>query len=482
MEMLRTRKITLDHERKLLMNAITSTEFLQAISPILRPKLLKASYARLVSGWILEYWGKYERAPGPVIEDIYFDRKGMIPDEDDVGLIREFLSSLSEEYTRTVRENPKYAIEQATEYLRTRNLELFREELSACVELGKLADAEAVIAGYSKIDQMGDKGISVLTAVDEAEAAFSGEGEVLFEFPGVFGETLGPFVRGDFYSFLAFAKRGKSYALSYTAETAALAGCRVLEINLEITLRQILRRKWMSFTGRPRTTRYVTIPYFEELPGEPEGKKWAVGSYSEEREGLAGEREVFEQVGRRIECYSGGGEIRLLTPPAKSMTVSGLRTELKRLEFYENFVPDVVVIDYADLLESEKVAETRHQLDDIWAGLRRLALERNICIFTASQGNRGSANNDVSEESVAEDIRKIAHVSRMIGINQNRKNRADQVYRVRVIADREGLSRQDDLLVLSCLDIGRFILDARLLKEVEYDNGTSGKKDFKKFG
>jgi len=158
-------------------------------------------------------------------------------------------------------------------------------------------------------------------------------------------------------------------------------------------------------------------------------------------------------------------------------------THLDNLEYYDNFVPDVVVIDYADLMVSTVSKEYRHQLDDIWATLRRIATERDIAVLTATQSNRSGARQDVEESSVAEDLRKLAHVTRMVGLNRNEFDRKHGIIRLRVLADREGDAKEyTDLLVLCCLDLCRFHMDSMLLEDVEYGEGNEKRKTKEAFG
>jgi replicative DNA helicase len=130
------------------------------------------------------------------------------------------------------------------------------------------------------------------------------------------------------------------------------------------------------------------------------------------------------------------------------------------------------VIDYADLISSKIKGEYRHQLDDIWANLRRLALERNICVVTASQSGRAAARGDSSDENIAEDIRKVAHVTKMIAINATKEDKMNSVYRVSQIVERDDATNYEQCFLLSCLDLGQVCLDSRFKSEVYFKKET----------
>jgi hypothetical protein len=435
--------------------------------------LFKASYSVILSSWILDYYQEFGAAPGEVIQDIYLDKKRYVDSEDDASLISTFLQSLSKEY---VTKNVEYSVSQAIEYLKERSLRLLSEDITAKLNANQLLEAEESVGTYTRVEQQKIRGVRVLTDTQEVYVAFNRTEEVLFKLPGAFGECVGPFCRGDFISFLGFAKRGKSHAMNYAEEAAiSTAGLTTVLFSLEMTKRQNMRRKWMSFTGRPLSSRTVQIPYFEETEGDSD-KKWSIQYYEEHREGFPHELKDIEKLQKQVTRYIRSDDPILIALPARSATVRDLEMHLTNLESYENIVPDVVFVDYADLLLGPPGKDYRHQIDDIWANLRKIALERNICVVTASQSNRYTATNDVEEDSVAEDIRKMAHVTRMIGINQSKKDREAQVIRFRTLVDREGLSRFDEVLALQCQPIGRFVVDSRLLSEVEYEKEEPKKK------
>jgi hypothetical protein len=458
------RRVTMDSERKMLIQMILSTDFLRGILPVLDYRYLKSSYSRTVASWITEYYEEYQEAPKKQITEIYFAKKKFIEDEDELGLISQFLNSLSEQ---SVLQNVDYSLSQSIAYLKQCSLEFLVSSLQEHLNSNQLPEAEQLIANYSRVEQVKVKGVNVLQDTQSVYESFNFESDQLFKLPGVLGDVIGPFSRGDFAAFLAFAKRGKSYALNYVQECALTYGLSVVTFSLEMTEKQNLRRQWMSFTGRPRYTQQVRIPYFERCMKDD--KDWEVKYFHENREGFPKDIDSLKKVQAEIAKLYRTGTARLVSLPSRSATAQDIEMHLSNMEYYDGMYPDVVIIDYADLLDSKKKGEYRHQIDDIWANLRRIALDRNICIVSASQSNRMSAATDLSEESVAEDIRKIAHVTRMVGINQSKKDKENQLYRFHVLADREGLSSFDEVMVLSCLNAGRMVVDSRLVKDVLYE-------------
>lgn len=467
--MIERKKIVLDLERKLITNMIISDAFLREIVPVLKPSNLKSQYTQLVARWVLDYYNEFNEAPKKNIQEIYLLKRKEIDDDEVIELIGTFLQNLSDE----VPNNINFSVKQAIDYLKQRSLEITNEALKQAIQTNDLLEAENVIGNYSRIELLSIKGIDVLTDVDSIHEAFNTTDEVLFSMSGKLGEILGTFSRGDFVSYLAFAKRGKTTWLLSTAQEALRKENNVVFISLEMTQNQIIRRLWESFAGRPKEDKEIILPKFISLPIDmrEDEKVWGVKFDTEFREGFPRDRKSIENEIVRLSRYLKRGKLKLITLPARSATVKDINNHLTNLMIYEDFVPDVIIIDYADLLSPTIKQEHRHQLDDIWAELRKMAVEWNSCLITVSQSNRGSANSDLSEESIAEDIRKIAHVTKMIGINQTRKEHKQGLYRLSLLAQREGLTIRDHVLCLSCLDIARPCLDSRMADEVLYEKG-----------
>ena len=104
-----------------------------------------------------------------------------------------------------------------------------------------------------------------------------------------------------------------------------------------------------------------------------------------------------------------GKHCRAIHIPSKTATVSDLQTEVELLRQRENFIPDVIIIDYADLIKPDSHDAKRHQLDDIWEELRAWGQTDSALIITASQTNRLSADAQYMKAThVAEDWSKAA--------------------------------------------------------------------------
>jgi hypothetical protein len=133
--------------------------------------------------------------------------------------------------------------------------------------------------------------------------------------------------------------------------------------------------------------------------------------------------------------------LRLRCSGAGVISASEIEADILKLS-QEGWVPDVVVIDYADLLAPEAGSgrlDFRHQIDATWKILRRISLDYHILVLTATQAAARSYDQWlIRKGDFSEDKRKNAHVTGMIGINQTPAEKKKGVYRLNWIFLRDG--------------------------------------------
>ncbi len=151
-------------------------------------------------------------------------------------------------------------------------------------------------------------------------------------------------------------------------------------------------------------------------------------------------------------------QFKLDTYPNMSLSVSGIKRRLEKWERTEGFIPDVILIDYADIMAPEKGSnEFRHQQNATWMALRGLSQEYHCCVITATQASASSYNKEsIGREDFSEDKRKYAHVTAMYGLNQTPIEKKMGIMRIAPIVIREDdYDERYNVRVLQCLQIGR---------------------------
>ena len=206
------------------------------------------------------------------------------------------------------------------------------------------------------------------------------------------------------------------------------------------------------------------IPVFEPdiEPGvNPlDAKAWRFNHKTIYREAISFSNK--EKLREEMQMRYRGGDIVQITLPAYSTTVSDIEAVLDNMEYFNNRVFDVICIDYADLLGSNE-REYRHKLNDIWLNLRRIAQERNVCIATVSQSNaEGLDGKEISLSAIAEDKRKITHVTSLMGMWGSDEDRQLGLVRMKNLVSRYKTDTFGTVLVAQSLDLGQFHLDSKL--------------------
>lgn len=462
-------------ERDLLIGLITSEKFCREICPTLNPRLLEIEYARTVAGWIKEFYANFKKAPGKDIMKLYRAKCEDIADEDLRDNVLTFIEKVCKDFENLKNFNDDFALQQAITYLKARSLKNLNEDIDAYLTSGEIVKAENAITKYKSVEKSSGRAVSLLHNTESVVNSFTQEDELLFRFPGAYGSIVGDLHREDFVSYLAPMKRGKTWALMDAGVEAVKNGLKVLHVSLEMSEAQMEKRYWTALSGQiSKDNDEITYSYFEKIDTESK-KCWQVKRKTISRKAVS--INEIERKQKNLRRLFRGGDIRVLAVPAYTLTVELLDIEIDRLAQQENYIPDVIIVDYADIMSpSDKTNDYRNQLDGIWKRLRGLAQRRKCVVFTASQSGRQSINKDADSKDIAEDIRKLAHITSMISLNQTPQEKQAGIIRLKQLAIREGEQEFREAVCTQCLSIGRIVTDSKFSDEVLMDSINDSEK------
>jgi len=149
------------------------------------------------------------------------------------------------------------------------------------------------------------------------------------------------------------------------------------------------------------------------------------------------------------------GALFINSYPPRTTTVEQVYQDMKQIEIYQGLKFDVFISDYADNFRDQ--GEYRHQLHEIWAKHKGIALDEQMAVFTASQSN--TARDDgkrVTGGSWAEDIRKKGIIDVGIGLDADDQERAKGYLQANIVANRDLRFNSKQLItVLNCYHIGK---------------------------
>lgn len=258
-------------------------------------------------------------------------------------------------------------------------------------------------------------------------------------------------------SFLIAAKgEGKSWWLVNIGKAALQHHHKILHITLEMSEEKTCRRYVQSlFALTKDETRKIVVPLFE--------KDLATGAVSINRVEI--ERESIFAKKKEVEnklAMMSHSQLMIKEFPTGTLTTDHLYLFLDQLKRERNFVPDEVLIDYADLMKIDR-KDIRVDTGRQYIELRGLATSENKSLVTATQGNRESAHSKlVRNTNVAEDWSKIATADLVVTLTRTPAERVMGLARIFVENCRE-VEDKFTILISQDYHIGQFCIDSTVM-------------------
>jgi replicative DNA helicase len=492
-------------EHQITTAMIMSTKFLMEIEFLFNPDYMRNSFAKIVCFWCKDYFSQYKKAPEGHIKDIFLIESESGMSKEDKEIIGNFLSSLSSQFEKAPIINVDYLKDITFDYFRKRELQIRVELAQRFLEVGKIEDAEDQFSKYKKIAYQTSGWFNPLNP-KEALEVFDDNDQGIFKLPGALGRIVGDIERDWFVAVLGVFKKGKSFYLQEMAVRAAFQGLKVAFISLEMKKKNIKERIYKRLTGFgsktgedsflfpvfdcelnqlgtcERSERTQNIKLCESVEDKPEfdlDMEYRPCTYCRDNmlrdyqiatwyEVIESPQFTLRDTRRKIKAIETmyGDNFRFICYPRFMAGVSDIRRDLHILEQHEEFIPDIIIVDYADILKPDTKGDKRNQIDDIWKMLASLAAERHCIVFTASQGTRGAIyKSDMSQDDLAEWIGKLGHVDIFLGLNQSPKEKKAKVIRVNALVHRhKEVDENASALLLQQLEVGQFFLDSHMSK------------------
>lgn len=271
--------------------------------------------------------------------------------------------------------------------------------------------------------------------------------------------------RQELYMFVAPAKKGKTWALMQLGKWALLARKKVLHITLEMSEQRVSMRYIQSFFSISKREAKIRYPRFTL---DEDGRFSNISIEEIVRPTLRDEG-IRAQLASRLER-----EFRKRPPliikqfATGSLTIPMLNAYLDGLERFHKFIPDVLILDYPKLMKLN-AQNLRIELGSITEQLRGIAVERNLALVTAAQGNRDSASAMiVTDTMIGEDYSQIATADNVITYTQTAQEKKLGLARLYVS---NGRNDEDKFVVLisQSYATGQFCLDSAMMSE-NYDD------------
>jgi replicative DNA helicase len=424
-------------------------------------------FYREVAEMASDYVRKFRTPPGEHTLDLINSLKERNPDSSTI--YEDIFQSLQETSEGV---NKDYTLSQASVFFRHQKL---KRAMSGAIEAAErnneegVTEAENILRDCLKgtVDTF-DPGVFLTDTANSLNFLDPNQYEV---FPTGIRQIdergLGP-ARKQLHLFIALPGYGKTWWLIHLAKQALVAKKKVLFITLELS-RDIICQRFMQalFSLGKRDTRHR----FQSFETDDVGK--FVSSSPEKLKRLAlmdNEHESRKYLERELSKLKRKRKPLLVKEfPGGSLTIADLEGFLDGLELNNNFIPDLLIIDYADRMWIDP-KNYRTSVGQTYTLLRGIGQKRNISIATASQANRVSVKKGegvITGANVAEDYSKIHTVDVAITHNQTQTEHEMGLARLFVAKGRGDVDRFT-VLISQAYSLGQFCMASAGMNKKKY--------------
>tara|TARA_R110000744_G_scaffold37066_1_gene85203 strand:+ start:112 stop:1464 length:1353 start_codon:yes stop_codon:yes gene_type:complete len=368
--------------------------FLQQVSDILKPEFMESESNQWIVETVINYFTEYSSLPTLEVMKVRLD------DVDNDVLKTTIVDTLKQVTKQFEAEDIKFIEQEALDFCKNQTLKTAIMESVNLLQAGEYDSIKEKIDTAMKAGSERDIGHQYNIDIDDRfsestrKTVHTGWNVV----DDLMDGGLGP---GELGVFVAPAGIGKSWGLVNVAANAVKKGLNVCFYTLELSAPYVGLRFDSVFTGIAAQNLKYHIDEVKEC--------------------------VEKLEGNLIVKYY----------PTKSATVNTIKAHLDRCHI-QGFKPDVIVVDYADLLRGNG-KEIRHELGNIYEDLRGLAGEYEIPVWTASQANRSALEDDViGAEKIAESYSKIMTADFVLSLSRKIEDKVAGTGRWHVIKNRFG--------------------------------------------
>jgi len=335
---------------KILSALLSDRIFLQTIYDIIKDDYFDSDANQWILSKILTHFDKYKQIP---TLDVFKTESDALSSD----ILRQSVSdNLRNVWGGLESTELEYIKEQSLEFCKNQEVKNAILESVGLLESGNYEEIQSKITAAMKAGQDTDIGHEYNISIDERYAD-SVRNVITTGWPAIDELVDGGFGKGELIIFAAPPGIGKSWALINVGMAAVRAGKTVVHYTLELNEGYVGQRYDAVLTNMAVTNLKYNIDdvksSIKELSGELIIKYW----------------------------------------PTKSASVNSVRASVDKL-ILQGKKPDIIIVDYADLLKGNSKREKHEEIEEVVEELRGLAGEYEVPLYTASQINRCHNVND----------------------------------------------------------------------------------------
>jgi predicted ATP-dependent serine protease len=134
------------------------------------------------------------------------------------------------------------------------------------------------------------------------------------------------------------------------------------------------------------------------------------------------------------------GELIIREFPTGKTTTNALESHIKKVQDL-GIKPDLIIIDYIDLLATKKRnVDRKGEIDDIYTSIKGLARELDIPIWSVSQVNRAGAKDNIIEgDKAAGSYDKLMITDFSMSLSRKKEDKVNGTGRLHIMKNRYGM-------------------------------------------
>ena len=445
-------------------NLLVLLTFDEQRSPIIRNTIDVALFGgqyKTIAARIYDYIDKFKKPPKAHISDI-LDDKINSDNKREAELYSDVITSINDAQQGI---NAEYVMSQLETFVRRQSLRTVAIDLSKALQRDTEESLEEADALIKKATTQGLSLFDAGTRLSDSKRSLEFLDANSISFPTGIAELdkrgFGP-TRKEFWLFIANTKGGKTWMLIHLAKMALMHRLKVLHVTLEMSETRAAQRYFQAFFNMSKRDELFKSNKFQL---DSLGRISGFNPVNLKPTITMDDPKIRGKLEKRITKWSKRMLDNIIVKqfPTGGLTVAKLRAYLDNLEVTERFVPDLLVIDYPDLM---KIPGTDHRLglDELYKELRGIGVERNIAVAAVSQSHRGAAKAKlVGAENVAEAYSKIAHSDTVITLSQTPAEAQMGLARLHVAAGRND-SDKVTLVISQNYGTGMFVIDSVVMR------------------
>ncbi len=452
-----------------------SDEHCHTIRNLIEPEWWGGPF-REISRRVYDYCDRYKKAPKDHIADLMADKLENKKNPREASLYEDILMSI---HGQSENINAPYVMGQLENFIKRQSLRTIAIDLAKALQRDtddSLEEAEKLInASRHQVASVFDPGLRlsnrdrVLDFLDQGNHCFP------TGIPELDKRGFGP-TRKELWLYIAAAKRGKTWMLIQLAKMAILHRLRVVHITLEMSEDRSAQRYMQALFAMSKRNEKQLVTKFER---DQLGRLVGLDEIEIRPKLYMNDPNIRKRLEKKIDRFGP----RLLDNvivkqfPTGSLSVRQLEAYLDNLESNERFIPDLLIIDYPDLMNVDK-NNYRLSIDEIYKDIRGLLVSRNMAGAVVSQGNRLSEKaKNVGSDHVAEAWSKIAHADCIITYNQTVAEHKMGLARLHVAGGRNDEDKIT-LIISQNYAMGTFVVDSIFMNGANYwSNLPTGGRD-----